>query len=151
MNKIFRIIENIFLHVSFNICFGFSKEQPHCDGSFEYPQHMFWLRNKKIIFLKHTLNLSTALRQVEFPFGLIPINQIGTLHKLRGSVLPRNFFLGGGGGGGGGNALFSKKTLWTVMTLVKSVCVTKYNFLIYQPKHMLWVLKRTISMREPSQ
>ena len=22
----------------------------HCDGSFEYPQHMFSLRNKKIIF-----------------------------------------------------------------------------------------------------
>ena len=29
-------------------------------------------------------------------------------------------------------------------TLVK--CVTKFNFLISQPKHMLWVLKRTVSM-----
>ena len=25
----------------------------HGVGSFEYPQHMFWLRNKKIIFLLH--------------------------------------------------------------------------------------------------
>ena len=28
----------------------------HCDSSFENPQHMFWIRNKKIIFLFHTLN-----------------------------------------------------------------------------------------------
>ena len=27
-----------------------SKEPSHGDGSFEYPQHMFWLRNKKINF-----------------------------------------------------------------------------------------------------
>ena len=32
------------------MCFGCSKEPSHQDGSFEYPQHMFWLRNKKIIF-----------------------------------------------------------------------------------------------------
>ena len=32
------------------MCFGCSKEPSHGDGSFEYPQHMFWLRNKKIIF-----------------------------------------------------------------------------------------------------
>ena len=25
-------------------------------GTFEYAQHMFWLTNKKIIFLLHTLN-----------------------------------------------------------------------------------------------
>ena len=29
------------------MCFGFPKEPSHRDGSFEYPQHMFWLRNKK--------------------------------------------------------------------------------------------------------
>ena len=28
------------------MCFGCSKEPSHWDGSFEYPQHMFWLRNK---------------------------------------------------------------------------------------------------------
>ena len=47
---------NIFLSISFNMCFGCSKEQSHQDGSFEYPQHMFWLRNKKINFLLHTLS-----------------------------------------------------------------------------------------------
>ena len=30
--------------------FGCSKEPSHRDGSFEYPQHMFWLGNKKMIF-----------------------------------------------------------------------------------------------------
>ena len=38
---------NFFLPIDFNICFGCSKEPSHRDGSFEYPQHMFWLRNKK--------------------------------------------------------------------------------------------------------
>ena len=32
------------------MCFVCSKEPSHGDGSFEYPQHMFWLRNKKINF-----------------------------------------------------------------------------------------------------
>ena len=36
-----------FLPINLNICFGCSKEPSHRDGSFEYPQYMFWLRNKK--------------------------------------------------------------------------------------------------------
>ena len=32
------------------MCFGWSKEPSRLDVSFEYPQRMFWLRNKKIIF-----------------------------------------------------------------------------------------------------
>ena len=41
---------NIFLPIHFNICFGCTKEPSHWEGSFEYPQHMFWLKYKKIIF-----------------------------------------------------------------------------------------------------
>ena len=37
------------------MCFGCSKEPSHRDGYFEYPQHMFWLRNKKNNFQLHTL------------------------------------------------------------------------------------------------
>ena len=37
------------------MCLGCSKEPSHRDGSFEYPQHMFWLRNKKNNFLLRTL------------------------------------------------------------------------------------------------
>ena len=29
------------------MCFGCSKEPSHWDGSFEYPQHMFWMSNKE--------------------------------------------------------------------------------------------------------
>ena len=41
---------NIFASNSFNKYFGCSKELSHEDGSFEYPQHMFWLGNEKNIF-----------------------------------------------------------------------------------------------------
>ena len=49
-----RKIVNISLPISLNKCFGCSKEPSH--GSFEYPQHMLWLRNKKISSLVCTLN-----------------------------------------------------------------------------------------------
>ena len=42
------------LPIKLNMCFGYSKERSHGDGSFEYPQHMFWLRNKKNNFQIHT-------------------------------------------------------------------------------------------------
>ena len=41
--KIQRKLLNIFLPLNLNIYFGCSKEPSHWDGSFEYPQHMFWL------------------------------------------------------------------------------------------------------------
>ena len=56
ISKIFQPkIVNIFLPIIFSICFVCSKEPSHGDGSFEYPQHMFWLRNKK----KNSVLLST--------------------------------------------------------------------------------------------
>ena len=39
------------------MCFGCSKELSHQEGSFEFPQHMFWLRNKKNTFQLCTLIL----------------------------------------------------------------------------------------------
>ena len=36
------------------MCFGCSKEPSHRDGSFEYPQHMFWMSNKKNNFQVRT-------------------------------------------------------------------------------------------------
>ena len=57
MNKIFEgKIVNIFLPISFNICFGCSKDLSNSDSSYENPQQMFWLPNKKINILLHTLN-----------------------------------------------------------------------------------------------
>ena len=37
------------------MCFGYSKEPSHRDGSFEYPQHMFCMRNKENSFPIRTL------------------------------------------------------------------------------------------------
>ena len=50
INKIFESIVNICLSIIFNIHFVCSKEPSHQDDSLEYPQHMFWLRHKKIKF-----------------------------------------------------------------------------------------------------
>ena len=49
-------IVNIFLPIIVSLCYRCSKEPSHRDGSFENPQHMFWLRNKKVVFLLRTLN-----------------------------------------------------------------------------------------------
>ena len=50
-----RKIAIIFLSISLNMCFGCSKEPSHQYGSFEYPKHMFWLRNEKNNFKLRTL------------------------------------------------------------------------------------------------
>ena len=44
----------IFLPISFNMCCGCSKELSHWDSYFEYPQYMFWLRNKKFFSITHS-------------------------------------------------------------------------------------------------
>ena len=56
-------IVNIFLPIIFSICFGCSKDPPHRDGSFEYPQHMFWLKNKN--FLLWNALLTKGLVNIE--------------------------------------------------------------------------------------
>ena len=50
-----RKIVIIFLSISLNMCFGCSKELSHRDSSFEYTQHMFWLKNNNNNFQLHTL------------------------------------------------------------------------------------------------
>ena len=60
-----RKIAIIFLSTSLNMCFGCSKEPSHRDGSFEYSQHMFWLRNKKNTFQLRTLVWGPAHRQAD--------------------------------------------------------------------------------------
>ena len=50
------------LSISLNMCLGCSKEPSHWKGSFEYPQHMFWLRNKKNNFSVTRSNLGAAFQ-----------------------------------------------------------------------------------------
>ena len=45
----------ILLPINLNMCLGYSKEPSNGDGSFEYPQHMFLMRNKENSFPIHTL------------------------------------------------------------------------------------------------
>ena len=47
------------------MCFGRSKEPSRRYGSFEYPQHMFWSRNKKKYFQLRTLIRGPAHRQAD--------------------------------------------------------------------------------------
>ena len=54
-NNLRNLVAIIFLSISLNMCFGWSKEPSHRDGSFEYSQHMFWLRIKKNNFQLRTL------------------------------------------------------------------------------------------------
>ena len=53
----------ILVSINFSMCFGCSKEPSHRDDSFEYPQHMFWLCNKKNGFWNYTV-LSGGLRML---------------------------------------------------------------------------------------
>ena len=58
------------------MCFGFSKEPSHWDGSFEYQQHMCWMRNKENNFPIRTL----IWRPGVMGYSLIP-NKIALLSQ----------------------------------------------------------------------
>ena len=64
----------IFLFISLNMCFGSSKEPSHRDSSFEYPQHMFWLRNKKNDFQLRILIWRSASNMSVSGFAFILTN-----------------------------------------------------------------------------
>ena len=49
------------------------------ERSFEYPQHMFWLRNKKIKFSLRTLNLRPNLQNWAKDWGM-KVNAKKVLH-----------------------------------------------------------------------
>ena len=53
--KLFALNCDYFLIHQFEHVFWCTKEPSHRDGSYEYPQHMFWLRNKKNNFQLRSL------------------------------------------------------------------------------------------------
>ena len=63
-------IVNIFLLFRLNMCFVCSKEPSQRDGSFEYPQHMFWLRNKKNNFQLRALIWGSGPFYIPLPTDL---------------------------------------------------------------------------------
>ena len=116
--------------------------------SLEYPgpQHMFWLRKKKIIFNHPRLVLSRGLiAQLVDPDIMLPC--IVSFSKTR--TLSALFSIGS-------TREHCKNCfvclIWFFMShqqsrpLVKE-CVTEKYFSYFSTNHMLWVLKRTVSMR----
>ena len=58
------------------MCCGSSKEPSHLDGSFEYPQHMFWMINKDDSFPTRTLiSRPASLNASEGEFYVIELAQ----------------------------------------------------------------------------
>ena len=72
---------------SLNMCFGCSKEPSHRDGSFEYPQHMFWLRNKKNNFQLGTLIWRPAITKIlekeKHNITILELKKIPTFQSFR--------------------------------------------------------------------
>ena len=62
------------------MCFGCSKEPSHRDGSFEYPQHMFWLRNKKKSVTHFFLKAGQS--EVQCFIGVVNAVFVVFLHQL---------------------------------------------------------------------
>ena len=88
MKKRLRKIVIIFLSISLYMCFGCSKEPSHRDGSFEYSQHMFWLRNKKnnfqlrtLVIAKLEMTLKTTLLNKELTQHFYTILSVGNVCK----------------------------------------------------------------------
>ena len=61
------------------MCFGCSKELSHRDGSFEYAQHMFWMRNKENSFPIHALIWSPGVWMLyTVIYKVLPITFLGS-------------------------------------------------------------------------
>ena len=94
-------------------------------GSFEYKQNIFWLRKKK-------MNFSYEHSYLEVCPGIVNMAVL----TLFGPILQEQADLG--------TCCLITPVSFQAFCLK---CVAKIIFLISQPKHMLWVLKRTVSMR----
>ena len=69
----------IFLPIHLNICFGCSKEPSHWGVSFEYPEHMFWFRNKK----KSNFQLCCLIWRPDLYIGTCTVVQILELREFQ--------------------------------------------------------------------
>ena len=66
-----------YLFLNKNKCCGYSKEQPHCDSSFEHPQSMFKLMGNKIIAILCLKNL------LIWPYMLLLITLACSIRLIR--------------------------------------------------------------------
>ena len=82
------------------MCFGCSKELSYSDSAFEYPQHMFWMRNKKKLVFQNTLiwrpdnNNNKLIQKIKLDFthsvnlGPISVDIIAKKKKLNKIDIP---------------------------------------------------------------
>ena len=83
----------IFLSIGLNMCFGCSKEPSHRDGSFEYPQHMFWMKIRKKYFQVRSViwgpEYTTFLLGLKYGHITIYKSRITTLFTNFKSFIPK--------------------------------------------------------------
>ena len=72
---------SIFLSINLNMCFRCLKEPSHWDGSFEYPQQMLWLRNKKIIFCYALLSVGPVISMLTTGYFFFFLEQMRKLEE----------------------------------------------------------------------
>ena len=70
------------------MCVGCSKEPSHWDGYFEYPQHMFWLRNKK-----NNFQICTLIWRPELFYLIFQLSCFNKLLWLKCSQLQLNYYM----------------------------------------------------------
>ena len=121
----------IFLFLNQNICCGYSKEPSQWDVSFKHPKPMLKLMGMKIFTILWTgLGLSAAFHSV---VRLLNHDNRDDLAWVRAPPVR--------------HTRDEIRYASTYGPLDKSMWL-KINFLISQPKHKLWVLKRTVLMRQ---
>ena len=119
------------------MCFGCSKEPSHRDGSFEYPKHIFWLRNKKNNFTVRHSYLGACyyhdyknMKIKFFFFRLIPLLGIWRNKRYNysvgwmGKMLKYNIF---------GMAFQS-------LIKIKDIASTMCLLTCYQPSSVMYIL-----------
>ena len=62
--------------------FGCSKKPSHWDDSFEYPQHMVWLRYKKKIILEAYALLTKGLAKMFHRLGVTSIQKVNMINAI---------------------------------------------------------------------
>ena len=112
-----------------------SKEPSHRDGSFEHPQHMFWLRNKKNNFLVGTLIWRPD--RCVIPFDCMGYTKwaLSRIYSITNWLSMRSVF---------GDILTFVDTPWYTLKFITSMVKGRFQFVI---EHSSYIVVRTVHHR----